>query len=95
MSPETSNAARAGRVLVLALSAAALFAAGSAWLAFYPPVPRDLDGAPDLDSKARHVRIPVASDSLDAWYLAGNEPAMVMKPDQYCSVSTYELSSSS
>jgi fermentation-respiration switch protein FrsA (DUF1100 family) len=65
-------------VLVLACSALVLFAAGSAWLACFPPVPRDLGGAPDLDRSARHVRIPVASDSLDAWYLAGNEPVIVI-----------------
>lgn len=78
MSDDGSNAARAGRFLLLAFSAAALFAAGSAWLALYPPVPRDLDGAPDLDAKARRVRIPVAGDSLDAWYIAGHEPAVVI-----------------
>jgi uncharacterized protein len=78
VSPETSNAARAGRVLLLACSAVVLFLAGSAWIAAYPPVPRDLGGAPDLDRAAHQVRIAVANDSLDAWYLAGQEPAIVI-----------------
>jgi dipeptidyl aminopeptidase/acylaminoacyl peptidase len=63
---------------VFSISALALFAAGSGWLAYYPPVPRDLDGARDLDSVARAVRIPVGSDSLDGWTLAGSEPALVI-----------------
>ena len=70
--------AQPARILLLSLSALALFAAGSAWLAFYPPAPRDLGGAPDLDSSATAVRIPVGRDSLDAWYLAGQEPAVVI-----------------
>jgi uncharacterized protein len=76
--PEGSNASRAARFLVLSCSALALFVAGSAWLALYPPVPRDLDGAPDLDTAARHVRIPVGSDAIDGWYLAGPEPVVVI-----------------
>ena len=78
MKPRGSTAPRAAQFLVLSFAAVCLFAAGSAWLAFYPPVPRDLDGAPDLDSTARAVRIPVGSDSLDGWYLAGGEPAVVI-----------------
>ena len=70
--------AQPARILLLSLSALVLFAAGSAWLAFYPPAPRDLGGAPDLDSSASAVRIPVGRDSLDAWYLAGQEPAVVI-----------------
>ena len=66
------------RFLVLSISAVALFAAGSGWLVFYPPVPQDLDGAPNLDSVARAVRIPVAGDSLDGWYLAGRRPGVVI-----------------
>jgi dipeptidyl aminopeptidase/acylaminoacyl peptidase len=66
------------RFLALSIAALALFAAGSGWLALYPPVPADLDGAPDLDAVARRVRIPVEADSLDGWYLAGREPAVVI-----------------
>jgi dipeptidyl aminopeptidase/acylaminoacyl peptidase len=69
---------RAAQFLLFSISALALFAAGSGWLAIYPPVPRDLDGAPDLDAVARAVRIPVGSDSLDGWTLAGREPAVVI-----------------
>jgi pimeloyl-ACP methyl ester carboxylesterase len=66
------------RFLVLALSALAIFAAGSAWLVLYPGVPRDLDGAPDLDHVARHVGIPVGEDTLDGWTLAGSRRAVVI-----------------
>src|SRR5262245_63038203 len=68
----------AARFALLSLAALILFGVGSTWLAFYPPVPRDLGGTPDLDSKARAVRIPVGRDSLDGWYLAGREPAVVI-----------------
>ena len=68
----------AGRFLLLSLAALVLFGLGSGWLALYPPVPRDLGGAPDLDSRARAVRIPVGRDSLDGWYLVGREPAIVI-----------------
>lgn len=76
--PEGSNASRAGRFLVLSCSALLLFASGSAWLALYPPAPRDLGGAPNLDRAARHVRIPVGNDAIDGWYLAGQEPVVVI-----------------
>jgi pimeloyl-ACP methyl ester carboxylesterase len=66
------------RVLVLAISALALFAGGSSYLALYPTVPVDLDGASNLDRVARHVRIPVAGDSLDGWYLPGTGAASVI-----------------
>ena len=73
-----SRASGAARFLLLSFTAFGLFGSGSAWLAFYPPVPRDLGGAPDLDSTARPVRIPVGRDSLDGWYLKGREPAVVI-----------------
>jgi dipeptidyl aminopeptidase/acylaminoacyl peptidase len=54
-------------------------AGGAALLALYPWVPRDLGGAPDLDRRARRVRIPLADgDALDAWRLDGREPAAVL-----------------
>jgi fermentation-respiration switch protein FrsA (DUF1100 family) len=66
-------------VIVLLGSALALFLGGSTWLAFYPPVPRDLAGAENLDRRARHVRIPVADgDSLDGWYLAPHNGALIV-----------------
>lgn len=64
--------------LALALSAVALFLAGSLWLMLYPPVPRDLDGAPDLDAAAERVRIPVGEDALDGWVLPGPRRAVVV-----------------
>lgn len=76
--PEIRSATRAAHFLVLSFSALILFAAGSAWLAFYPPVPRDLDGAPDLDARARKVRIPVGDDAIHGWYLAGRGGADVL-----------------
>ncbi|HET9326875.1 MAG TPA: alpha/beta fold hydrolase [Candidatus Eisenbacteria bacterium] len=48
-------------------------AAAAAWLALYPPVPRDLGGARDLDDEAEKVTIPLADDdALSGWYLPGN-----------------------
>lgn len=64
--------------LALSVSALAVFLAGTGWLAFYPPVPADLDGAPDLDHQARRVRIPVAADTLDGWLLEGPRRTMVV-----------------
>ncbi len=47
-------------------------AAVTAWLALYPPTPRDLGGARDLDGEAERVRIPIGgADHLDGWYLPG------------------------
>jgi len=64
--------------LTLALSALALFAAGSVWLLLFPPVPRDLDGAPDLDAQARRVSIPVGGERLNGYVLAGRRPDLVV-----------------
>ncbi len=54
-------------------------AGGAALMALFPPLPRDLGGAPDLDGRARRIRIPVAGgDTLDGWWLAGRAPALVI-----------------
>lgn len=67
------------RALLLATSALAILFAGSAWLAFYPPVPEDLDGAENLDAMAMRVRIPVAdADSLDGWLLRGHGDGVIV-----------------
>lgn len=66
-------------VVLLSCSALALFATGSTWVAFYPPVPADLAGARNLDAVARHVRIPLASgDALDGWYLPPKNGAVIV-----------------
>jgi pimeloyl-ACP methyl ester carboxylesterase len=66
-------------VLVLLGSALALFLGGSAWLVLFPPVPVDLDGAENLDARARHVRIPVgAHDGVDGWFIPPRNGAMVV-----------------
>lgn len=64
--------------LVLGLSALGLFLGGTTWLAFYPPVPADLDGAPNLDARAREVRVPVGRDHLDGWLLPGPRRTVVV-----------------
>ncbi len=66
-------------VLVLLVSAIAIFLGASAWLVFYPPVPVDLAGAENLDARARRVRIPVGDrDTLDGWYVAPRNGALVV-----------------
>ena len=67
------------RGLLLGLCAAALLFAGWAWTALYPRIPADLGGVANLDAEARRVRIATATaDSIDGWYLAGREPAVVL-----------------
>ncbi len=67
------------KVLVLALSALIVFAAGSAWLGLYPGVPNDLGGVANLDRDAEHVKIPVGEDDhLDAWLLRGSRPGVIV-----------------
>jgi dipeptidyl aminopeptidase/acylaminoacyl peptidase len=58
---------------------AALVVAGAVWLGFFPFLPRDLGGAPDLDRVARRVRVPLdGGDALDGWLLPGRECAVVL-----------------
>jgi hypothetical protein len=62
-----------------AFAAVATAAAGTAVVVLYPPLPRDLGGAPDLDAMARRVRVPIPGDGfLDGWHLAGTVPAAVL-----------------
>jgi uncharacterized protein len=56
----------------------ALAVAGTLRFMLFPWLPRDLGGAPNLDGRARHVRIPVEDDYLDGWYLPGRLPAAVL-----------------
>ena len=65
--------------LVLAFTALLLFLGGSAWLALYPGVPRDLGGVANLDDAALRVRIPVGEDDhLDGWLLRGSQPGVIV-----------------
>jgi len=67
------------RVLTPLFAALLLFAAGSTWLALYPPVPDDLGGAPNLDHQAERVKIPVAADdALEGWLLPGTRPGLIV-----------------
>jgi uncharacterized protein len=68
-----------GGAVTAALAAVALLASGAVWLGFFPFLPRDLGGAPDLDAVARRVRVPLeGGDALDGWLLAGRERAVVL-----------------
>jgi dipeptidyl aminopeptidase/acylaminoacyl peptidase len=54
-------------------------AAAAAWIALYPPVPRDLGGAANLDDEAEPARIPLPDgDRLDGWRLPGSGAADVL-----------------
>ena len=54
-------------------------ASTAAWLALYPPLPKDLGGAADLDDLAERVRIPLTNgDAIEAWHLEGSRPASVL-----------------
>ncbi len=67
-----------GVTLGLIVAGAAVLG-GAVLLGFYPHLPRDLGGAPNLDREARHVRIAVGEDdALDGWLLAPREPAVVL-----------------
>lgn len=67
-------------MLVLSTSAAAALAVGgAAALALYPLLPSDLGGAPNLDRRARRVRVPLAGgDALDGWHLEGTRDSVVV-----------------
>lgn len=56
-----------------------LAAVVAAWLALFPWLPRDLGGAPNLDRRARRVKIPLEDgDALDGWLLPGSRRAVVL-----------------
>jgi len=79
MAAPAGGALVAGGVTAALIVAGALLVAGAAWLGFFPLVPRDLGGAPDLDRRARRVRIPLeGDDALDGWLLPGRERAVVL-----------------
>jgi len=65
--------------LLLMLGGTVLAAAGGGLsLILFPPLPRDLGGAPDLDRHARRVRIPIPGDgTIDAWVLPGTVPVAI------------------
>jgi pimeloyl-ACP methyl ester carboxylesterase len=67
---------------VLSLGAPTLVGGGAAaamWLAMYPPAPRDLGGAPDLDAEAERLSIRVdGDDRLNAWHLPGRRPVTLL-----------------
>lgn len=68
-------------VIVLSVGAPTLLggAAAAAWLALYPPAPKDLGGAPDLDPEAERPAIPLPDgDRLAAWYLPGTRPVSLL-----------------
>lgn len=63
----------------LLIGAGLLAVAAAARIALYPPTPKDLGGAPDLDRDARRVRIPLGGrDTVDGWYLAGSRSAALL-----------------
>lgn len=65
--------------VLFSFTALSLFVGGSGWLALYPPVPADLDGAPNFDSQAHKVSIPVGhGDSLDAWVLGSGARGVIV-----------------
>ena len=68
-----------GAVVAGGLALAALLLGGAVWLGFFPFLPRDLGGAPDLDRVARRVRVPLhGDDALDGWLLPARERAVVL-----------------
>jgi dipeptidyl aminopeptidase/acylaminoacyl peptidase len=66
--------------LLSAGAAGIAVAGGVTWLALFPFLPRDLGGAPNLDSKSRRLRLRVdgSDDSIDAWYVPGTKRAIVL-----------------
>jgi dipeptidyl aminopeptidase/acylaminoacyl peptidase len=68
-----------GGVAAGVFAAAALVLGGAVWLGFFPFLPRDLGGAPDLDRVSRRVRVPLdGDDALDGWLLPARERAVVL-----------------
>jgi pimeloyl-ACP methyl ester carboxylesterase len=66
-----------GWIAVAGLGLAA--ALGASVVALFPPLPRDLGGAPDLDAEAERVRIPVPGDGeLNAWVIPGSRLAVIV-----------------
>jgi fermentation-respiration switch protein FrsA (DUF1100 family) len=66
-------------ILISASGLAAIALGGIALLGLYPIVPLDLGGAPNLDRRARRVRIPVdENDWIAGWHLAGRRNAVVL-----------------
>lgn len=69
-----------GWIVLAAVAALVAVAAGIAVVtALFPPLPRDLGGAENLDRVAQRRRIPLAVDgALDAWWIAGTVPAVIV-----------------
>jgi len=69
-------------IAALSLGAPTLVGGGAvaaAWLALYPPAPRDLGGARDLDDEAERLSIAVdGNDRLNAWHLPGRRPVTLL-----------------
>jgi len=66
-------------VLMGVAGAAGAAVSASVLVGLYPPFPSDLGGVPNLDRRARRVRIPVgADDAIDGWLLRGTRPAVVL-----------------
>jgi fermentation-respiration switch protein FrsA (DUF1100 family) len=66
-------------ILISTSAVAALALGGSALLVLYPFIPPDLGGAPNLDRRARRLRIPVDhNDWIAGWHLPGTLQALVI-----------------
>jgi len=64
--------------LIVAAGAVVTAAGGTIAAVLYPPLPRDLGGAPNLDAESERVRIPVGRDALDAWVIPGRRDAVIV-----------------
>lgn len=65
-------------LLLSGSAVAAAAAAGTVGVVLFPPLPRDLGGAPNLDRRSQRVRIRVGEDdAIDGWYLPGTRPAAI------------------
>jgi fermentation-respiration switch protein FrsA (DUF1100 family) len=66
-------------VIVLGVLLAAAVLAGAVGIALFPPLPRDLGGARNLDPEARRVPIPHADDEpLEGWWIPGTIPVTLL-----------------